>query len=343
MLKKVLIVGLTAVALVANVSIARAEEATPTTWMGIPISTTSIEADEVPAFLPQAQAVNEPNIRVAVWKTNETIKFQSPFEYRVFVGEELQGSLPANEKATLLFKKDTYYFKSESVNFESKDFVKMIPVDQGSYFTVLNLVRKTSTKSPINYNTYRGEMIYQYSPRMKTSFVINRLPLESYVAGIGEAPNEAPTEYLRALLVAARSYGFFYINYGDNSKKMFDVYASTIDQLYLGYNCEIKRPNVADAGGSTYGEMVTYEDKPVIAPYFGNSNGTTLTWKEVWGGQNKPWLKPVECVFDKGKKKWGHGVGMSTQDAMHLATDKKLGYYDILTHYYTDTVIERIY
>ncbi|MBU1613477.1 hypothetical protein KKC87_03565, partial [Patescibacteria group bacterium] len=200
-----------------------------------------------------------------------------------------------------------------------------------------------SSKSKINYNSYRGEMIYRYSPRMKTSFAINELPLDSYVAGIGEAPNESPMEYLRALLVAARSYGYFYINDGDNNKKFFDVYASTIDQLYLGYTCEIKRPNVADAAASTYGEVVTYNDSPVITPYFGNSNGSTLTWKEVWGGLNKPWIKPVTCAYDEGKKKWGHGVGMSTHDALHRAGDDGWGYGQLLTYYFTNTLVERIY
>ena len=186
-------------------------------------------------------------------------------------------------------------------------------------------------------------MIYRYSPKKKISFVINQLPLDSYVAGIGEAPNESPVEYLRALLVAARSYGYFYINYGDNTKKMFDVYASTIDQLYLGYNCEIKRPKVADAAASTYGEMVTYAGKPVITPYFGNSNGKTVTWKSVWGGQDKPWLQPVVCAYDKGKRKWGHGVGMSTHDALHRAAEDGWGYDQLLTYYFSSTTLERIY
>lgn len=356
MIKKSLILFLATVSFVFIAAQARAEEdffaamaaeagtttTTPTEPASVVVSSTQVSPG-LEAIIPVVKTIDEPMIRVALWKTNETIKFESPFTYEVYAGEELKGSLSANELATIKYKSEYYYVDSDSVSFKSEDFPRFVPVDQGSYFLIKNLSRKTSTKSKFNYNAYRGEMIYRYSAKQKNSFVINKLPLDQYVAGIAEAPNEAPTEYLRALLVAARSYGYFYTNFGDKTKNLFDVYASTIDQLYLGYFSETMRPKVAQAAADTYGQMVVFDGKPVIAPYFGHSNGKTLTWKSVWGGQDKPWLKPVECLYDKGMKKWGHGVGMSTNDALKKAGKDGWDYNKLLSYYYTDTMVERIY
>jgi stage II sporulation protein D len=51
----------------------------------------------------------------------------------------------------------------------------------------------------------------------------------------------------------------------------------------------------------------------------------------------------VEAVYDKGKKMWGHGVGMSTQDALQRATKDGWTYEQLLKHYYTGVEIEKIY
>ena len=83
--------------------------------------------------------------------------------------------------------------------------------------------------------------------------------------------------------------------------RVYDVVANTADQLYLGYNSELTLPRVAKAAQDTYGLMVTYNSKPVVTPYFGHSAGQTLTWKKVWGGADKPWLKSVSAFYDTGE------------------------------------------
>ncbi len=293
--------------------------------------------------MPEAEPVYEPYISVGLWKTKDPVKFKSEFDYTVLAGDEEKGVLLADQTAVLSYKAGVYTLKSADLNFTSKNFIKLLPADPNHYFVLTNYERKLSKKAKENYNAYRGELIYKYSPKSAMPYVINRLLLDTYVAGIGEVSDGSAVEYIRAVLVAARSYAYFNINYGDPKTKFFDVYANTYDQLYLGYNCELLRPNVVQAAGDTYGQMVTYNDQPVTTPYFSNSGGSTKGWKEVWGGQDKPWLKSVVCDHDLESKKSGHGVGMSTHDASHRAMDDGWSYDQILTYYYSDTVVERIY
>ena len=89
--------------------------------------------------------------------------------------------------------------------------------------------------------------------------------------------------------------------------------------------------------------MVTYDSEIVSTPYFGNSNGYTRSWSAVWGGSNKPWLVPVRAHYDAGRAQFGHGVGMSQRDASLRAENEGAVWSDLLTYYYTDTVLERAY
>lgn len=289
------------------------------------------------------EIIAEPQIMVGIQKTKDAVKFESPYIYNIYAGEELLGALPAFETAILKYKDGNYYLTGGGLDIKTKDFLRLAPIDPSTYFTIKNMTRKVTAKSKQNYNSYRGEMIYRYSPKSKMPYIINKVGLEYYVTGIGEASDSSPMEFLKAQLVAARSYAYTNIRPTHTEKNMFDVYGSTYDQLYLGYTLEVSRPRVLEAAADTFGQMVFYEDKPVVTPYFGRSNGKTKTWKQVWGGADKPWITSVECIYDKGKKQWGHGAGMSTQDATQRAKKDRWSYEDILGYYYVGTWVERLY
>ncbi len=183
-------------------------------------------------------------------------------------------------------------------------------------------------------------MEYRYAPKSKLPYIINELPLDSYVAGVAETYNTAPPEYIKALLVAARSYAYSHVGKTPpTEKRMFDVYATTVDQIYLGYNSELFMPRATQAAADTAGQMVTYKGNPVPTPYFSHSNGNTKNWKT----KDRPWLKSVKAVYDKGKKMYGHGMGMSNNDAIKRALKDRWTYSQILQYYYTSTTIEKIY
>jgi len=297
-----------------------------------------------PTFNTNRTLVVEPSVRIGLYKTLEEIRFKSDFSYEVFAGSVLQGTLLGGETAIMRYSGGNYYFNSPSLNFTSQNRFRLVPYDINNYFTMLDYERFVSWKGNKNFNMYRGIMEFKYSPKSDAPYVINELPLDSYIAGIAETSNGAAMEYIKAILVAARSYAYYHLFNGvPASERTFDLYATTADQLYLGYNSEVLMPRVVQAARATYGEMVTYGSQPVVTPYFGHSDGSTRTWNEVWGGVNKPWLQPVVCVYDAGQAMFGHGVGMSAWDASQRADKDGWTYSQILQYYYSGTSVEKIY
>lgn len=282
----------------------------------------------------------EPTIRVGLYKTKNPIKFTSDFIYEVWINGEFAGLLFAQDKVVLNFKKGVYSLTSDSLTVTSTNFISLVPEDSQAFFTLTNYNRTVAGRKKVNFNVYRGTLEYRYSPKSKQPYVINELPLDFYVLGVAETYNTAPTEYIKALAVAARSYAYALTSkLPPTDKRMFDVYPTTVDQIYLGYNSELFMPLAAQAANDTAGEMVTYNGNPVITPYFSHSNGATRNWK----GKDRPWLKSVKAVYDKGKKMLGHGVGMSNNDAMKRAQKDGWTYDQILEYYYSSTTVEKVY
>ena len=310
----------------------------------VALSMTSSTAEDPFAVQPARELIFEPIIRVGLFKTAEAVTFVSEFPYEVYSGEKFQGTLPAGEKATFTYLNKRYNFKSESLFFGSEGYVRLVPQDSEHYFALPSLTRTVAGRKKINFNAYRGTMEFRFSPKSNIPFVINELRLELYVAGIAESANDAAEEYLKALLVAARSYAYSHISkLPPTEKRMFDVYATTVDQLYLGYNSEGYMPRVVAAAHATAGEMVTYQGSPVVTPYFSRSNGKTKNWKNTPGGADRPWLQSAPALYDKGKTMLGHGIGMSNYDAMRRALKDGWTYDQILKHYYTGVEVEKIY
>ncbi len=294
--------------------------------------------------IPDRELISEPNIRVKLYETTKEVQFKSDFDYEVFLGENSVGILPADTLVKLTYTKGVYHLASKELTTSTKEVVRLAPADPNNYFTLVNYDRKVNWKGKTNFNVYRGTFEYRYSVKQKINYVINELPLDEYTAGIGETGNDTPTEYMRALIVAARSYAYALIHpNGPDDKSLFDVYATTADQLYLGYNSEKITPRLAQAAADTRGEMVTYNSQPVITYYYSNSDGNTRSWEDIWGNSDRPWLQSVECVYDYGMHMYGHGVGMSNHDAIEHALKDGWTYDQILKYYYTSTTLEKIY
>lgn len=285
---------------------------------------------------PAARAEEQPLVRVGLYKTAESVTVKTSAPYTIYSGSQLQGDLPANTTATLQYKDGVYAFSSEDLVFVATGTLRLVPTDAEGYFTLTNYSRLVAGRKKINFNVYRGTLEYRYSPKSALPYIINELPLEQYVAGVTETSNDAPLEYIKALQTAARTYAYS-MRAPFSAKHLFDVYATTADQLYLGYQSEKSMPRVVEASEATAGEMVTYKGRPVMTNYFGHSSGKTKTVK------GKPWLQSVEAVYDVGKKMWGHGVGMSCNDALQRARKDGWTYDRVLMYYYSGTTVERMY
>jgi peptidoglycan hydrolase-like amidase len=117
---------------------------------------------------------------------------------------------------------------------------------------------------------------------------------------------------------------------------------ATYDQVYRGYNFELRASKVAEAVEATRGQVVAYQNVPVITPYFSHSDGRTRSWEEVWAGDPKPWLVSVPDPACAGMDLFGHGVGMSALGAIAMANDGQTAA-DILSYYYQGTGLVTLY
>lgn len=310
----------------------------------LPVTVTAdAPADFTPVVFASTRAlVSEPIIRVGLYKSKEPVEFESPYGYSLYFGSSTTPAITAVSAATLSYRDGVYSIVIDGTVTTSTDFIRLIPDESGDYFILKNYSRKLKAKGDVNFNTYRGTLEYHYSNKSDLPYVIEEVPLDYYIAGIAETSDGAAVEYIKAILIAARGYAYAQLAPVSDAH-LFDVFPTTADQLYLGYNSELSMPRVVQAANDTYGEMVTYNGGTVVTPYFGRSNGHTKTWKEVWGGQDKPWLQRVECVYDKGKTLWGHGVGMSAQDSAKRADRDGWTYDQLLRYYYTGVEVEKIY
>lgn len=311
--------------------------------------TTLPENNQVFEVTTSVRLSEEPHIRVGIWKPADFVQFRSDEDdYNIFDGNTLIGVLNKGRMAALQydFNNKKYSLFGGGFNFETVNFIRLSPLNnQRAIFTLLNFEHQVKWRGGSrNFNQYRGAMEYRLDNNGKNMYIINELLFEDYINGIAEASDGAPFQYIKALMVAARSYAYYTKeSTSKHDDRNFDVVGTTGDQLYLGYINEVISPNTVKAVLATQGEMVTYKDEVVITPYFGHSNGTTRGYNTVWGGAVKPWLVPVKCKYDKGLKMYGHGVGLSQRDAALKAEKEGVDYADLLKYYYKGTELEKIY
>ena len=144
---------------------------------------------------------------------------------------------------------------------------------------------------------YRGAI--EVVPRSGALTVINRVDLETYVAGIAEEKNAAwPLEGLKVLAIAARTLGAATMTWHDkNHANGYHICPTDRCQVYLGYDGE--EPVMRRATAETAGVIRTYNGRPILAMYHGNGGGQTETYKRLidYGGDPHPYLRSVKYPF----------------------------------------------
>lgn len=210
---------------------------------------------------------------------------------------------------------------------------------------------KDSEGGSINYNRFRGEAIVAYSSVSKKLWAVNELPIEDYLKGIREGAVNDSLEYLKSLTVASRSYAYFYARSGGKHKgEPFHLKNSRNgngnDQVYAGYNLEPKTQTLTKSVEATSGEVITYNNKAVIAPFSSGTDGKkTRTPQEVWKRTDMPWVQSVPdphgLIPNWATLDGNHMVGLSAQGARgFIAKDKKT--YDwVLKYYFKDIEIKK--
>ncbi len=227
-------------------------------------------------------------------------------------------------------------------------------------------------------NRFRGNIRLKYSANSNKYWIINELPMEDYVNGIGEANNSDNSTYLQAFSIMIRSYAYHYVDLGGKHPNEPFYLKNSLngngnDQIYKGYGFEERAQNIVAANKAVQGMIATYNEKPIRAAYSSDSGGSTWDAREphyiyysngklvhtsekpavsnfytVWGGEAMydqfPYLyggmpDPAGTTHDNSKIIISHGVGVSTTGARKMAENGK-SYTEILKYYYPGIEIQ---
>ncbi len=287
----------------------------------------------------------EPMIRVGLYTADDRkmiVTSEVPLAIQNIDGTILGTMLPGDAALVAFdYKTDLYRVETVASGVVATSTVGMRLTPPGPD-DVLTITDYQNYSGSYNDNKFRGTLELRALDNGYV-WVINELPLELYLRGLAEDRDAAPTESLKALAVAARTYAVYHYTYPfKHEKGGFTMNATQDDQVYRGYVRELRQPNFVLDVETTRGEVVTYNNEIAVTPYFARSSGRTRPWEEVWGGKPRPWLVSVEATYDIGKTRLGHGVGMSQQDSAKRA-EAGAKYAEILQYYYRGTQVEKWY
>lgn len=323
----------------------------PSTTVSAPASPT---VNSLPVFNAQpingdiSSLPNEPLIRIGIFATTDdrmTVR-ASHAALEVRTGSTIACTLPLGKTVVVSYDRNAsvYRLAGDCPAAESSTHYAVKAQDGISPMEMSDFQRPVAWLPGANDNTFRAHLELRWSPKFSQAWVINELPIETYLRGIAETSNISPQQYQRALLTAARTYAMYHVQRQTKHASKFFTIDATFDQVYRGYGQEARSPNIVAAVDATRGQIVTYQGKLALTPYFSRSDGRTRAWGEVWYGQsNYPWLVSVPVPDDVGKTLWGHGVGMSATGALQMDAKWKKTYTEILAHFYQGTELRRFY
>lgn len=312
------------------------------TWITGGDFTLNIKVGNPPDQVPTTAAAGEPNVRVGLYSTTDPVTISCNGAYQLVDGNTNSATDKAAGEPTTVTLSDTAYYR-------------FVPKDAGSIMTVTSWTNKPTWNSTLNDNTFRGTMEIRYASSDKKLWVINELPVESYLKGLAEVANGQPPEYLKALITAARSYALWHVyRGGKHPDEHFDINATT-DQVYRGYGFEQRSTDPLAAVVATAGMVIAHSDAisqlnpegVIVAAYSSGTDGRTRSWNEVWDNGGFPWClsvaDPYGIISNATTLEGNHMVGLSAQGARGYATKENKTYDWILQHYYTGVALKKIY
>jgi len=160
-----------------------------------------------------------------------------------------------------------------------------------------DLVTIESSDGQINFlssefgkKSYSGTIEFSVSPTTGKLQVINKVSLEEYISSVtGSEMNFDSPEALKAQAVVSRSYALWSIQ--SNRFKKYDITDNEMNQVYQGLT--VVKQIHKEAVNSTRGEILTWNNKLVLAAYFSTCGGVTNPNETVWKGKSLPYLRSV--------------------------------------------------
>lgn len=182
---------------------------------------------------------------------------------------------------------------------------------EGTAWRGLGVLRLAAANSPetappssgfkLNGREYPGDLEIRRIPGAGGLSLTNRVDIETYLSGVllGEIYPSWPEEALKAQAVVCRSNALLW--FGRHADRGYDVCDGVHCQVYSGSAHETR---LTDAVKATYGQVLQYQDKTVLAYFHASSGGRTENNEDVWPGANGrpaagvPYLRAVDDYDD---------------------------------------------
>jgi len=162
--------------------------------------------------------------------------------------------------------------------------------------------------SEFGKKSYSGVMEINVDSKSGQLQVINRVSLEDYVSSVvGSEMNFDYPEALKAQAVVSRTYALWSIQ--SNNNKNYDITDNEINQVYHGKSAVTQNHKMASL--STHSEILTWNNKLILATYSSTCGGITNPNETVWKGKSLPYLRSVNdrasCSFSPHFK-WSFSI-----------------------------------
>ncbi|NCO76286.1 MAG: SpoIID/LytB domain-containing protein [Cyanobacteria bacterium] len=155
---------------------------------------------------------------------------------------------------------------------------------------------------------YRGRVLLTRQGSGITA--VNYVDMEDYLYSVvgAEAVPSWPQEALKAQAVAARTYALYKRNTSRNS--VFDLDTTTATQVYKGLGSEYTTTH--QAVQATNGQIMTYNNQPILAVFHSSSGGHTENVEDIWTSP-LPYLRGV-VDYDQTSPvfQWNKSVSLSS-------------------------------
>lgn len=284
--------------------------------------------------------IAEPNIRIGVLivdeETDDEVVISAPKSGLIL--ENLSGEVllrvPQGAPIRAWYNDNLYFYEYNQVVSSSVEPIRFIPGIANAPLSVDNFDRRATRNAQFADNTFRNILEMRHNSHRDRVWLINELPIELYLRGLVETSDLSPMEYHKATITAARTFATYHMTRNYKwPREFFHITAYSWDQVYNGYERELRSPRIVQAVNETRGEVITYDDEIVLTPYFSRSDGRTRNWGDVLNG-SAPWAVSVPVPCDVGRTLLGHGVGMSLSGAICMASEG-MNSEEILRHFYT--------
>lgn len=161
------------------------------------------------------------------------------------------------------------------------------------FASAIELTGEGKTMPCLNQRVYRGVLRAQLADD-GCLLVVNRLPLEDYLASVLPAKTMVvwPDEAIKAQAVAARSYALYYMRRQQGAS--YDLTAMDEELRYEGTGERVEKANITRLIRATAGEyLMDAAGQPILAVTTSSSGGRTEAAADAWG-RDLAYLRSVE-------------------------------------------------